>query len=776
MYVIKRSERKEEVRCEKISRRIESMTYGLAVSHVDVSRKVVAGLFDGVSTKELDNLAAETAASMTTHHPDYSVLASRLAVSNLHKETDKLFSDVARRLYQNDAISDQTFDMIISNADRLDSAILSSRDYDINYFGLKTLERSYLIRIDGRIVERPQHMFMRVAVGICGYDVAAVIETYDLMSQKLCIHATPTLFNSGTKRPQMSSCFLLTMREDSIEGIFDTLSQCAQISKNAGGVGLDVHCIRSTGAPIKGTNGVSNGLVPMLRVFNNVARYVDQGGNKRPGAFAIYLEPWHADVFEFLDLKKNTGKEETRARDLFYGMWIPDLFMRRVKDDMEWTLMCPEKCAYLHTVWGESFERLYCFYEDEGFGKRTVKARDLWHAIVTSQIETGTPYVLYKDACNRKSNQQHLGTMTCSNLCSEIIEYCSKDEVAVCNLASIALSKFVNVESCTFDFEMLARVTGVLVRNLNKIIDLNFYPLEEAERSNKRHRPMGIGVQGLADAFLLMRIAYESDRAHELNRNIFETMYYSALSASCDLAKEYGAYETYAASPVSLGILQPDMWNVATSDDRHDWTALRAKISNFGIRNSLLIALMPTASTAQILGNCESFEPYTSNVYTRRVLSGEFSVVNTHLVKDLIDRGLWSDEMRNALISNGGSVQDIKTVPDDLKALYKTVWEIKQKTLLQMAADRAPFVDQSQSLNVYVADPTYASITSMHFYGWELGLKTGMYYLRTKPAANAIRITVDTNKKKKKKNTGGDNDDNDNDNLVCVKGCSGCSA
>ncbi|CAL1297685.1 unnamed protein product [Larinioides sclopetarius] len=757
MYVIKRDGRRENVMFDKITSRIVKLCYGLNMDYIDptaVTMKVINGIFRGVKTVELDNLAAETAATMTTKHPDYAILAARIAISNLHKETKKTFSHVIDDLYNmknertgkiTPMISKTVYKVIMDNADKLNSAIIYDRDFNYNFFGFKTLERSYLLKINGKdnrfsVVERPQHMLMRVAVGIHSDDIDAAIETYHLMSDKWFTHASPTLFNSGTPKPQLSSCFLLSMTEDSIDGIYDTLKRCALISKSAGGIGLNVHCIRATGSYIAGTNGTSNGLVPMLRVFNNTARYVDQGGNKRPGAFAVYLEPWHADIFEFLDLKKNTGKEEQRARDLFYALWIPDLFMKRVEKDEMWSLMCPDESPGLHTCYGEEFEELYEKYEKEGRYRSQVKAQQLWYAIIESQIETGTPYMLYKDACNRKSNQKNLGTIQCSNLCTEIVEYTSDDEVAVCNLASIALNRYVKDQE--FDFEKLKEVTKVITRNLNKIIEINYYPVPQAEKSNKRHRPIGIGVQGLADTFILMRYPFDSPEAQKLNIEIFETIYYAALEASCELAEKHGPYETYEGSPASQGILQYDMWNV-TPTDKWDWAALKEKIAKHGLRNSLLLAPMPTASTAQILGNNESIEPYTSNIYSRRVLSGEFQVVNHHLLKDLTDLDLWDDNLKNKLIASNGSIQNIDGIPDNLKKLYRTVWEISQKSILKMAADRGAYIDQSQSLNVHIAEPNYGKITSMHFYGWHLGLKTGMYYLRTKPAVNAIQFTVD---------------------------------
>ncbi|XP_072170732.1 ribonucleoside-diphosphate reductase large subunit-like [Diadema setosum] len=752
-YVKKRDGRTENVMFDKITSRIQKLCYKLNPDFIDpavITMKVISGVYPGVTTVELDTLAAETAATMTTKHPDYAVLAARIAVSNLHKETKKLFSAVMKDLYEyvnprnelhSPLISRETFDIIMENADRLNSAVLYDRDFEYNYFGFKTLERSYLLKIDGKVAERPQHMLMRVAVGIHGRDIEAALETYNLLSDRWFTHASPTLFNAGTNRPQLSSCFLLTMKDDSIEGIYETLKNCALISKTAGGIGLNVHCIRASGSYIAGTNGNSNGLLPMLRVYNNTARYVDQGGNKRPGAFAIYLEPWHADIFDFLDCKKNHGKEEQRARDLFYALWVPDLFMRRVEENGDWTLMCPHECPGLPDVWGEEFEALYTKYEKEGRGRKTIKAQSLWYAVIESQTETGTPYMVYKDHCNRKSNQQNLGTIKCSNLCTEIVEYSSPDEVAVCNLASIALPRFVLPDQ-KFDFKKLEEVTMVITRNLNKIIDINYYPIPEARRSNMRHRPIGIGVQGLADAFILMRYPFESPEAKKLNIQIFETIYYAAVKASCELAAKHGPYETYPGCPASKGILQYDMWGV-TPTDLHDWAALKADIAKHGLRNSLLLAPMPTASTAQILGNNESIEPYTSNIYTRRVLSGEFQIVNHHLLRDLTDKGLWTDEMKNLLIAHNGSIQQIPQISDDIKALYKTVWEISQKTVIQMAVDRGAFIDQSQSLNIHIAEPNYGKLTSMHFYAWKMGIKTGMYYLRTRPAADPIKFTLD---------------------------------
>ena len=752
MYVVKRDGRKEAVKFDKITARVVKMCYGLdpLVSPESVAMKVIEGLYDGVTTTELDNLAAEVAAAKTIDHPDYALLASRIAVSNLHKETKKTFSEVITDMYEyvdpktgeNAAlIAEDVYNIIMDNKERLDSSIIFDRDFRYDYFGFKTLTRSYLLKMHGQIVERPQHMLMRVAVGIHKEDIDSAIKTYNLMSEGWFTHATPTLFNSGTPKPQMSSCFLLTMKEDSIEGIYDTLKSCAQISQSAGGIGLAIHDIRATGSYIKGTNGTSNGIVPMLRVFNDTARYVDQGGGKRKGSFAMYIEPWHADVFDFLDLKKNHGKEEQRARDLFYAMWIPDLFMKRVKENGEWTLMCPHECPGLADTHSEEFEALYTKYEKEGKGRKTIKAQDLWFKILESQIETGTPYMLYKDAANSKSNQQNLGTIKSSNLCTEIIEYTAPDEVAVCNLASLALPKFIN-EDKTFDHNKLFEVTYQATLNLNKIIDGNFYPVEEARNSNLRHRPIGLGVQGLADAFIMMDYPFESEEARALNREVFETIYYASMTASKDLAKVDGPYETFEGSPTSKGVFQFDMWGV-TPTDRWEWDLLKEEVKEHGVRNSLLLAPMPTASTAQILGNNECFEPYTSNVYTRRVLSGEFIVVNKHLLRDLVKEGLWNGEMRQRIMAANGSVQGISEVPQRLKDLYKTAWEISQKAIIDQAADRGAYICQSQSLNIFMENANFGKLTSMHFYGWEKGLKTGMYYLRTKAATDAIKFTID---------------------------------
>ncbi|TRM60625.1 ribonucleotide reductase [Schizophyllum amplum] len=751
-YVFKRGTRKEQIQLGKIQSRIKKLCYGLDMRHVDplaITIKVVQGVYHGVTTVELDNLAAETAAYLTTQHPDYAVLAARIAISNLHKETTKSFSQVVQNLYnyinpkngkRASMISDETYKVVMDNAETLDSAIIYDRDFAYNYFGFKTLERSYLLRINGRVAERPQHMIMRVAVGIHGANLDKVIETYNLMSERYFTHASPTLFNAGTPHPQMSSCFLVCMKDDSIEGIYDTLKQCAMISKTAGGIGLNIHCIRATGSYIAGTNGYSNGIVPMLRAYDATARYVDQGGNKRPGAFAIYLEPWHPDVFEFLDLRKNHGKEEQRARDLFYALWIPDLFMKRVEAGEQWSFFCPNEAPGLADCWGAEFEALYVKYEKEGRQRKTMPAQKLWYAILEAQIETGNPFMLYKDACNGKSNQQNLGTIKSSNLCTEIVEYSSPDETAVCNLASLALPSFIR--DGIYDFQKLHDVSKVVARNLNKIIDVNYYPVPEAKRSNMRHRPIGLGVQGLADAFMALRMPFDSPEARELNKQIFETIYHAAAEASSELAEEEGPYETWEGSPASQGQLQFDLWGV-TPSSLWDWATLKEKIARTGMRNSLLVAPMPTASTSQILGNNECFEPYTSNIYTRRVLAGEFQVVCPWLLRELVDKDLWDDKMKNQIIAANGSIQNIARIPDDIKAIYKTVWEISQKKVLDLAADRGPFICQSQSLNVHLSAPTLGQLTSMHFYGWKKGLKTGMYYLRTRPASQAIQFTVD---------------------------------
>ena len=761
MFVVKRDGHKEPVMFDKITARIKKLCYGLnpLVDPVRVSMRVIEGLYDGVTTSELDNLAAEVAATMTTTHPDYANLASRISVSNLHKNTKKSFSQTMDDLYnyvnprtnkKAPLLSDEVYKVIKKNAEKLDSTIIYNRDFNYDYFGFKTLERSYLLKLNGVTVERPQHMLMRVSIGIHLDDLDAAIETYTLMSKKYFTHATPTLFNSGTPKPQLSSCFLLTMQDDSIDGIYNTLKQTAKISQSAGGIGLSIHNIRATGSYIAGTNGTSNGIVPMLRVFNDTARYVDQGGGKRKGSFAIYIEPWHSDIFDFLELKKNHGKEEMRARDLFYAMWIPDLFMKRVESNEDWTLMCPNECPGLYDTHSEEFEKLYLKYEKDQKGRKTIKARELWEKILEAQIETGTPYMLYKDACNRKSNQKNLGTIRSSNLCTEILEYTSKDEIAVCNLASIALPMFVKNNS--FDHKELFKVTKRVTKNLNKVIDRNYYPVKEAENSNFRHRPIGLGVQGLADTFIKLRMPFTCDDAKTLNQEIFETIYFAALTASMEEAIKEGAYKSYKGSPISKGEFQHNMWGIKDDElsGRWDWDGLRKEIKKNGVRNSLLVAPMPTASTAQILGNNECFEPYTSNIYTRRVLSGEFIVVNKHLLEDLVKLGLWTEELKQELMKANGSIQHIDGIPEDIKELYRTVWELKMKDVIDMARHRGYFIDQSQSLNLFMEGATMAKLTSMHFYAWKSGLKTGMYYLRTKSAVDAIKFTLDNTKKEEK--------------------------
>jgi ribonucleoside-diphosphate reductase alpha chain len=757
MFVVKRDGRREPVMFDKITDRVRILCYGLndLVDPVKVAMRVIEGLYEGVTTSELDNLAAETAASMTVSHPDYAQLAARIAVSNLHKDTKKSFSETMSDMYhyvnprtnqEAPLLSDEVYEVIMANAAELDSKIIYNRDFNYDYFGFKTLERSYLLKINGHIVERPQHMLMRVSVGIHLNDIASAIETYELMSKKFFTHATPTLFNAGTPKPQMSSCFLLSMKDDSIDGIYDTLRSTAKISQSAGGIGLSIHNVRATGSYIRGTNGTSNGIVPMLRVFNDTARYVDQGGGKRKGSFAVYIEPWHADVFDFLDLRKNHGKEEMRARDLFLAMWIPDLFMKRVQEDSTWTLMCPNECPDLYNVHSEEFDALYLSYEAANKGRKTIKARELWEKILESQIETGLPYMLYKDAANRKSNQKNLGTIRSSNLCTEIMEYTSADEIAVCNLASISLPMFV--DNGAFNHEFLYQVTKRVTRNLNKVIDRNYYPVKEAENSNMRHRPVGLGVQGLADAFILLRLPFTSDEAKKLNQEIFETIYFAAVTASMEMAKEEGYYSTFPGSPISQGEFQYNMWGIKDSDlsGRWDWASLRTEVMEHGVRNSLLMAPMPTASTSQILGNNEAFEPYTSNIYTRRVLSGEFIVVNKHLLQDLVNLGLWNETLKQEVMRANGSIQHIDVIPQDIKELYKTVWEMSMKDIIDMSRQRGYFVDQSQSLNLFMENASYSKLTSMHFYAWQSGLKTGMYYLRTKSAVDAIKFTLNNDK------------------------------
>ena len=752
MFVITRSGKREPVQFDKITHRISQLLYGLDSEFVDasqVAKRTIQGLFDGITTEELDNLSAEVSAYLTSSHPDYARLAGRIAVANLHRSTSDSFMETLDKLWnftpdysgeKTPLISQDLYDFATQHKDRISAEIAYSRDFEFDYFGFKTLERSYLLKVHNKIVERPQHMFMRVALGVQLGNIEEALKTYHMISEGWFTHASPTLFNAGTNKPQMSSCFLVAAKDDSIEGIYETLKQCALISQSAGGIGLSVHNIRAKGSFIKGTNGTSNGIVPMLRVFNDTARYVDQGGGKRKGAFAIYLEPWHPDFEDFLDLKKNHGKEEMRARDLFYAMWTPDLFMKRVETDGTWSFFCPNKAPGLHDCFGEKFEALYEKYEKEGRAARTMKARDLWFKIIQSQIETGSPFMLFKDSANKKSNQQNLGTIKSSNLCTEIIQYTSEKEIAVCNLASIALPMFVTKEG-TYDFKKLYEVTYQVTRNLNRIIDLNYYPVEEARYSNMKNRPIGIGVQGLADTFFKMRMSFDSEQARQLNKDIFEAIYFASLKASSDLAREHGAYDSYAGSPISQGILQHDMWGIADSKN-WDWTGLRNQIREVGVRNSLLMAPMPTASTSQILGNNECIEPITSNIYTRRVLSGEFAVVNKFLVRDLIKLGLWNEQLKDTIISHNGSVQYIEGLPTEIKEIYRTVWEIKQKSILEMSADRGAYIDQSQSLNIHMEDTNFGKLSSLHFSAWKLGLKTGMYYLRTRPAVDAIKFTI----------------------------------
>ena len=758
MQVVNRKGEREDVRFDAIHEKLSSLTDGLDTNWVDaanLTKLTIEGLYDGVTTRELDQLAAETAASLASHHPDYSKLAARICVDDLHRSTKDCFSEVITELRDfidpesgehAPLISQEVYDIIMANKEKLDSYIDYNRDFSYDYFGFKTLERSYLLKLNGEVAERPQHMLMRVAVGIHHGDIDKALETYDLMSQGYFTHATPTLFNSGTPTPQMSSCFLLTMQDDSLVGIYDTLKQCALISKSAGGIGLSIHHIRSKGSYIKGTNGESNGIVPMLRVFNDTARYVDQGGGKRKGSIAIYLEPWHPDIIQFLDLRKNHGKEELRARDLFYALWTPDLFMERVEQNADWSFFCPNECPGLQDAYGEEFKQLYESYEAQGLARETIPARTVWDKVVEAQIETGTPYMLYKDSANMKSNQKNLGTIRSSNLCTEIMEYTSKDEVAVCNLASIALPRFVNLETKEFDFQKLYDVTYHVTGNLNRVIDVNYYPVEEARNSNMRHRPIGLGVQGLADTFAMLGMYFESDSAKALNKEIFETIYFASCTASKDAAIVNGPYSTFEGSPASQGLLQFDLWNMNEHSGRWDWDSLKNEIVEHGMRNSLLLAPMPTASTSQILGNNECFEAFTSNLYVRRTLSGEFVVTNKHLINDLIKLDLWSLEMKDEILRHKGSIQAIPGIPDHIKQLYKTTWEIKQKNVIDMAADRGAYIDQSQSMNIHMIDANAAKVTSMHFYGWRKGLKTGMYYLRTKAAADAIQFTVEQKK------------------------------
>ena len=741
MRVIKRSGRIEDMKFDNVTNRIKNLTYGLSENcdSSKVAQQVFSSMYDMISAQEIDTLSAEICIGMITSDPDYEILATRIVASNIQKVCPNNFHLAMRKLLKAGIITEEVSEV----AFKVKDSIKTDRDFDFGYFGIKTLEKSYLQRVDGRLVETPQYMFMRVAIGIHGKDIPAVIETYDKMSQGMFIHATPTLFNAGTPRPQMSSCFLIASKEDSINGIYGTLTECAQISKWAGGIGMHIHDIRANKAKIRGTNGQSDGIIPMLRVFNATARYVNQAG-RRKGSIAVYIEPWHADIMEFLELRLNQGDEEARCRDLFSALWIPDLFMKRVEENGNWSLFCPDKAKGLSDVYGEEFEALYTKYEEEGLATATVPAADVWKAILKSQTETGTPYMLYKDSCNRKSNQKNLGTIKSSNLCTEIIEYTDADETSVCNLASIALPKYVNKELKTFDFDKLHEVTKIVTRNLNRVIDRNFYPVETAKRSNMRHRPIGLGVQGLADVFIMCGLPFDCDDSRTLNAHIFETIYHAALEASSELAETDGSYETFEGSPASQGILQPDMWEGKTKfSGRYDWDAMRERVKTKGLRNSLLLAPMPTASTAQILGNNECFEPYTTNIYLRRTLAGEFVVVNNHLVNALKERGLWSKEMKDLMVKAGGSVQNITDIPDDIKSLYKTVWEISQKVIIDMAADRNRFIDQSQSMNLFMESPTMSKLSSMHMYAWKSGLKTGMYYLRSKAKARPIQFSLE---------------------------------
>jgi len=766
MDIIKRNGSREPLKLEKISSRIKKLTYGLneRVDPDKVSTKVVSGLYDGVSSTELDQLSSETAASMVTVHPDFGKLAARIAITALYKNVEKDFSVVAKKLYEYinpktgdkaGMISDEVYAVIQKYSNELDGMIVHDRDFNFDYFGFMTLRKSYLLKIDNEPAETPQHLYMRVAVGIWRENLEMVQKTYDMLSQGLFTHATPTLFNASTNRPQLSSCFLLDIDDDSIPGIYKTISDCALISQSAGGIGINIHKIRAKGSYIKGTNGYSNGIIPMLKVFNETARYVDQGGGKRKGSIAVYLEPWHGDIFDFLELRKNQGKEELRARDLFLAMWIPDLFMKRVEADGDWSLFSPDQVPGLIDAYDspdkKAFTELYEKYETEGKALKTIKARELWEKILDSQVETGTPYMLYKDACNYKSNQKNLGTIKSSNLCTEILEYTDKNEIAVCNLASVALPKYVLIPSGKvrekdkklrkYDFKFLFEVVYQATVNLNQVIDVNFYPTPETKNSNNKHRPIGLGVQGLADTFVMMGLPFESDEAKKLNKDIFETIYFAALTASKDLAKKYGSYSSFEGSPASQGLLQYDLWGLTENDlsGMWDFSALKEEIKQFGLRNSLLVAPMPTASTAQILGNNECFEPFTTNLYKRNTLSGEYAVINKHLVEDLVNLGIWSDNVRLKLFNENGSVQNIPEIPTDIKEVYKTVWEMKGKSILEMARDRSYFIDQSQSLNMFMAEATVSKLSSAHMYGWKLGLKTGMYYLRVKPKAQALK-------------------------------------
>ena len=825
MQVQKRDGSYQNISFDKILNRVKNLGRQANISKIPYTQlvmKVIDQLYDKINTTKIDELTAQQCASLTTTHPDYEILAGYIVISNHQKNTSDNFYDVMTELRNfkdvhgesKPIVNEEFYNTIVDNKDEFNNMINYERDFLIDYFGFKTLERAYLMRVNKQIVERPQHMWLRVAIQIHGDDIEKVKETYNLMSLKYFTHATPTLFNSGTLRPQLSSCYLLSMEDDSIDGIYSTLKDCAKISKWAGGIGLHIHNVRAAGSHIRGTNGTSNGIVPMLKVFNNTARYVDQGGGKRNGSFAIYLEPWHSDISEFLELRKNHGDEEMRARDLFYALWIPDLFMKRVKNNEDWTLMCPDECPGLSDAVGDDFEKLYVSYEKESRGKKTVKARNLWFEILDSQIETGTPYILFKDACNRKSNQKNLGTIKSSNLCTEIIEYSDEKETAVCNLASIALTMFVKPDK-TFDYEKLHSVTKVVTTNLNNIIDINFYPTEKTKRSNLMHRPIGIGVQGLADAFVKMNVAFVSEEASRINKNIFETIYHASLERSNELAKSrelfmenvckeyhegniivsppynphtpildhmgskstinvnvndiikkykpteeeikktkcYGSYSSFDGSPASEGILQFDMWGVEPSD-RYDWDTLKKNIVNHGLRNSLLVAPMPTASTSQILGNNECFEPFTSNIYSRRTIAGDFIVVNRYMIRELVDLGLWNEEMKNSIIQNGGSIQHLLEIPEEVRNKYKIVWEMPMKHVINMARDRGAYICQSQSLNLWIEDPNYKTLTAMHFYSWEQGLKTGLYYLRRKPKANAQQFTIEPEKRERKNSEG----------------------
>ena len=806
MRVIKRNGDYEVIAFDKILARIRNVGQqaGItAVNYTSLAMKVIDQLYDGIPTTKIDELTAEQCATMATQHPDYGTLAAYIIVSNHHKTTPPTFYEAMQQLYEfkdvhgkpSPLISDEFWATVCAHYNELEAIIVTSRDFLIDYFGFKTLERSYLMRTNGKTVERPQYMWMRVSVGIHGSDLEKVRTTYDLMSQKYFTHATPTLFNAGTLKPQLSSCYLIAMESDSIDGIFNTLKECANISKHAGGIGVHVHNIRASGSHIRGTNGVSNGLVPMLRVFNNTARYIDQGG-KRNGTIAVYLEPWHADIAHFLEMKMNHGDEDAKGRDLFYALWVPDLFMARIKANADWSLFCPDECPGLSDVYGDEFDVLYAKYEAEGRQRGKVKARDLWFRILDSQMETGTPYLCYKDAVNKKTNQKNLGVIRSSNLCSEIMEYSDERETAVCNLASIALNRFVTgnlgAKHCAphpssklhevkgkgeegvgatsasrvFDFEKLHEVTRIVTENLNRVIDVNYYPTPKTRVSNMAHRPIGIGVQGLADTFMLLDLAFSSDEARALNRRIFETMYHAALTASCDLAEQHGSYSSFAGSPASQGILQYDMWGVEPEAGRYDWVTLKARIVKYGVRNSLLLAPMPTASTSQILGNTECFEPISSNIYTRRTMAGEFILVNRHLIADLQAVGLWNDAVKNNIVANKGSVQHIGGLSEHLKRKYCTVWEIPMKHVIDMAADRGAFICQSQSMNLWMEDPNYAALTSMHFYAWSKGLKTGMYYLRRKARHQPQQFTIEPEHA----------NNNNNDNEQIDEGCTMCSA